>query len=145
MFQSPAVMAAADPSGPGAVSAANSIAVIAMSMAGYGPEGVTSVNPPTRDGLFPCDNSEILSKPVFEPGQTMTIDIKGAPDLTTHNGTAGWGVSNRSIDPLGLEIAWFMQRLARLGRRRQRAHPAGLQRPRAGLAPRLLPDGQTGR
>ncbi|WP_220135263.1 hypothetical protein [Nocardia gipuzkoensis] len=74
----------------------------------HGPEGVTFVNPPTRDGLFPYNNSEVLAEPVFEPGQTMTIDIKGAPDLTTHNGTAGWGVSNRSIDPLGLEIAWFM-------------------------------------
>ncbi|MER7448938.1 hypothetical protein ABTW96_01455 [Nocardia beijingensis] len=81
---------------------------VGYSSTSYGPEGVTFVNPPTRDGLFPYNNSELLSKPVFEPGQTMTIDIKGAPDLTGHNGTAGWGVSNRSIDPLGLEIAWFM-------------------------------------
>ena len=41
----------------------------------------------------------------------MTMNVKGAPDMVDHNGTAGWGVSNRLIDPralLGLEIAWFM-------------------------------------
>ncbi|WP_245717160.1 hypothetical protein [Nocardia jejuensis] len=74
----------------------------------YGADGVTMINPPTLEGVFPYNNSEILPKPIFEPGQTMTMDIKGAPDLTSHNGTAGWGVSNRAIDPLGLELAWFM-------------------------------------
>jgi len=81
---------------------------VGYSSTGYGADGVTMVNPRTVDGLFPYNNSEILARPVFEPGQTMTMDIEGAPDMTGHNGTAGWGVSNRSIDPLGLEIAWFM-------------------------------------
>ncbi|WP_328713775.1 hypothetical protein [Nocardia salmonicida] len=39
------------------------------------------------------------------------MNVKGAPAMVDHNGTAGCGVSNRLIDPralLGLEIAWFM-------------------------------------
>ena len=38
----------------------------------------------------------------------MTYDIKGAPDMATHNGTAGWGISNRTMDLVSLEVAWFM-------------------------------------
>ncbi|MCX5043092.1 hypothetical protein OG921_07910 [Aldersonia sp. NBC_00410] len=74
----------------------------------YGPGGVTQINPPTVDGLFPYNNAEILPKPGFVPGMTMTYDIKGAPDMVGHNGTAGWGISNRTIDPVSLEVAWFM-------------------------------------
>ncbi|MFC8527415.1 hypothetical protein [Nocardia sp. NPDC057227] len=81
---------------------------VGYSGTGYGPDGVTFTNPPTRDGLFPYNNSEILPHPIFEPGQTQVYDVAGAPDMTSHNGTAGWGVSNRSIDPLNLELAWFM-------------------------------------
>lgn len=74
----------------------------------YGPAGATLKIPPTVEGLFPYNNAEILAKPVFEQGQTMTMRVSGTEDIKSWNGTTGWGVSNRSIDPIGLEIAWFM-------------------------------------
>lgn len=81
---------------------------VGYSQASYGPNGVTFMVPPTVEGLFPYNNSEILAKPIFEQGQTMTMRVSGTEEIKTWNGTTGWGVSNRSIDPLGLEIAWFM-------------------------------------
>lgn len=82
---------------------------VGYSSLGFGPEGAALGVPRTADGLFPDNNAEIVSRPTFTVGQTMTMNIKGAPDMVDHNGTAGWGVSNRLIDPralLGLEIAW---------------------------------------
>ncbi|MFI1235584.1 hypothetical protein [Nocardia salmonicida] len=84
---------------------------VGYSSLGFGPEGATLAVPRTADGLFPYNNAEVVSRPTFTSGQTMTMNVKGAPDMVDHNGTAGWGVSNRLIDPralLGLEIAWFM-------------------------------------
>ena len=81
---------------------------VGYSTTSYGPAGVTQVNPPSAAGLFPYGNAEILPRPGFVPGMTMTYDIKGAPDMTTHNGTAGWGISNRTMDIVSLEVAWFM-------------------------------------
>lgn len=70
--------------------------------------GVTFGIPDTPHALFPYNNAEMLSKPVFKPGMTMTMRVGGTKDIPTWAGTTGWGVSNRSIDPLGLELAWFM-------------------------------------
>ncbi|ANY25141.1 hypothetical protein [Gordonia terrae] len=81
---------------------------VGYSKTSYGSDGVTFKAPPTVEGLFPYNNAEILAKPVFEPGQTMTMRVGGTEQIKSWNGTTGWGVSNRSIDPLGLEIAWFM-------------------------------------
>ncbi|MFT3716464.1 MAG: hypothetical protein QM774_11100 [Gordonia sp. (in: high G+C Gram-positive bacteria)] len=71
-------------------------------------QGVTFGIPDTLNALFPYNNAEMLSKPTFKPGWTMTMRVGGTKDIPSWAGTTGWGVSNRSIDPLGLEIAWFM-------------------------------------
>lgn len=70
--------------------------------------GVTFAIPDTLHALFPYNNAEMLSKPAFKPGWTMTMRVGGTEKIPTWAGTTGWGVSNRSIDPLGLELAWFM-------------------------------------
>lgn len=72
------------------------------------PNGVTFGIPDTPHALFPYNNAEMLAKPIFKPGRTMTMRVGGTEKIKTWAGTTGWGVSNRSIDPLGLEIAWFM-------------------------------------
>lgn len=77
----------------------------------FGAGGATFGVPATVDGIFPYNNAELVARPTFEAGQTMTMNISGAPDMVDHNGTTGWGVSNRLIDPralIDLEIAWFM-------------------------------------
>ncbi|MEP9393159.1 hypothetical protein ABLE94_13000 [Gordonia sp. VNK1] len=76
--------------------------------------GVTFGIPDTVHALFPYNNAEMLAKPTFTPGWTMTMRVGGTEKIpgdantVPWAGTTGWGVSNRSIDPLGLEIAWFM-------------------------------------
>ncbi|GAB88639.1 hypothetical protein [Gordonia rhizosphera] len=70
--------------------------------------GVTFGLPDTLHALFPYNNAELLAKPVFEPGWTMTMRVGGTQKIPTWAGTTGWGVSNRSVDPIGLELAWFM-------------------------------------
>ncbi|MCH5641086.1 hypothetical protein [Gordonia sp. ABSL49_1] len=72
------------------------------------PNGVTFGIPDTPHALFPYNNAEMLAKPIFKPGMTMTMRVGGTQQIGSWAGTTGWGVSNRSIDPLGLEIAWFM-------------------------------------
>ncbi len=64
---------------------------------------------------FPYNNAEMLAQPVFPArGWTMTMRVGGTerilkgPGRDYWGGTTGWGVSNRSIDPAGLEVAWFM-------------------------------------
>ncbi|MDF3283943.1 MULTISPECIES: hypothetical protein [unclassified Gordonia (in: high G+C Gram-positive bacteria)] len=81
---------------------------VGYSRLSFGPKGATFSVPPTVQGLFPYNNAELLAKPVFEPGQTMAMRVTGTQQIPTWNGTTGWGISNRSIDPLGLEVAWFM-------------------------------------
>ncbi|AZG46446.1 hypothetical protein [Gordonia insulae] len=72
------------------------------------PKGATFGIPDTPHALFPYNNAELLAKPVFKPGWTMTMRVGGTEQIPTWAGTTGWGASNRSIDPLGLELAWFM-------------------------------------
>jgi len=81
---------------------------VGYSVITYGSDGATLQIPPTVQSIFPYNNAEILPRPRFLPGMTMVYDIQGAEDITDWNGTTGWGISNRSIDPLALEVAWFI-------------------------------------
>ncbi|MGV9713051.1 hypothetical protein ACWDTI_20570 [Gordonia sp. NPDC003424] len=65
---------------------------------------------------FPYNNAEMLSQIIFPArGWTMTMRVGGTERILPNaqgrefwHGTTGWGISNRSIDPFGLEVAWFM-------------------------------------
>lgn len=73
----------------------------------YGPDGVTFSLPRTDDGPF-HNNAELIALPEFEPGQTMTYDVRGF-DVSRLNGSFGFGATNRTLDYGNLEIAWFMR------------------------------------
>ncbi|MCF8604300.1 hypothetical protein L5I01_13150 [Gordonia sp. HY442] len=80
----------------------------------YGSDGATLKVPPTsasrpQDQSLPLfgDNAEFLSYPAFETGMTMSTTVNGAPDLLNLNGTAGWGITNRTLDVLNLDMSWF--------------------------------------
>lgn len=79
---------------------------IGFSTETYGPNGVTFGLPATKDGPF-HNNAELLAMPTFEPGQTMTYQLRGT-QIDNLNGTLGFGISNRTVDLPQLEIAWFM-------------------------------------
>lgn len=73
----------------------------------FGDEGVRLTVPRSKEAQFPYNNAEMLARPIFGAGMTMTDKIKGT-DLTSHNGTFGFGISNRTLNIGELEIAWFM-------------------------------------
>ncbi|MBJ7331277.1 MAG: hypothetical protein JHC95_15395 [Solirubrobacteraceae bacterium] len=80
----------------------------------FGPEGVTLQTPRTRNGvvptraaLFPYHRAGVTAKPAFTLGMTAAMRV-GPLDLDGFGGSAGWGVSNGSLDPRAAEMAWFM-------------------------------------
>ncbi|MFI5781914.1 hypothetical protein [Nocardia sp. NPDC051570] len=68
----------------------------------FGPEGITLQTPTAPVG----GSAEIVAQPITVPGMAEVFRLRGS-NLVADTGAGAWGISNRSADPMAMEVAWF--------------------------------------